>query len=368
VITEPTFSICIPNYNYGRYIGETIRSVLEQTYQNFEIIVADNASTDNSVEVVQSFKDPRIRLIQNRYNIGFAPNLQRVTMEARGDFINLLSSDDLMCPNALETYMQALQEVGWHGEPVVLMSDAYGIDEHSRFTRRIVKAADSFARVTTPPGEPSGHTSGLSYSQYRGRDVLRDGLRRLDTVGVFCTITYTRTLWEAVEGYNSVRTISPDKHFNYKLLSQDPRVIYVHEPLFCSRDYVSDNRAAVATTVRQAMDDYLYTLEYPEEFLRNLGLSKRHLQRTFLRRTLREVLVQLGQRNYPQAFRLFAFCFATYPGETITLPPAYLSGMLLALGPLALLIAPPLRQFYRRLLQPKPRFQQQRQPKLARTI
>ena len=102
-MNKPSFSICIPNYNYGDYIGETIQSVLNQSYQNFEIIVADNASTDNSVDVVKSFKDDRIRLIQNEINIGFSPNLQKATMYANGDFINLLSSDDLMKPNALET-------------------------------------------------------------------------------------------------------------------------------------------------------------------------------------------------------------------------------------------------------------------------
>lgn len=354
----PTFSICIPNYNYGRYIGETIQSVLDQTYQNFEIIVADNASTDNSVEVVQSFKDPRIRLIRNRYNIGFAPNLQRVTMEARNDFINLLSSDDLMRPEALETYVRSLQAACWQGEPVVLMSDAYGVDERKRFTRCMVKASDSFARVTIPANQGGNSGAGINYSQYRGLDVLRQAMRRLDTVGVFCTITYSRTLWQAVEGYNSVRTISPDKHFNYKLLSQNPQVIYVHEPLFCYRDYVSDNRAAVVTTIRQAMDDYLYTLEYADEFLKRLSLTRRDLRRAFLKRTLREALVQLGLMNYPQAFRLFAFCLATYPGETMTLPAAYVAGLLLALGPLALLVAPPLREFYRRALQCKPRAHQ----------
>ena len=61
-MTNISFSICIPNFNYAQYIGETIQSVLDQTYQNFEIIIADNASTDNSVEVVQSFDDNRIRL------------------------------------------------------------------------------------------------------------------------------------------------------------------------------------------------------------------------------------------------------------------------------------------------------------------
>ena len=53
----PFFSICIPNYNYARYVGETIQSVLDQSFQDFEVIVADNASTDDSVQVVRSFQD-----------------------------------------------------------------------------------------------------------------------------------------------------------------------------------------------------------------------------------------------------------------------------------------------------------------------
>src|SRR5689334_11988186 len=93
--TGPFFSVCIPCFNHGRYLGETISSVLEQDFDDFEVLVADNASTDNSKEVARSFCDPRIQLLENRYNIGFAPNLQRVTETAKGKFMILLSSDDL---------------------------------------------------------------------------------------------------------------------------------------------------------------------------------------------------------------------------------------------------------------------------------
>ena len=68
------FSICIPNYNYDQYIGETIQSVLDQDYGNFEIIIADNQSTDRSWGVIQEFaaKDNRVRAFQNAANLGFA--------------------------------------------------------------------------------------------------------------------------------------------------------------------------------------------------------------------------------------------------------------------------------------------------------
>ena len=88
------FSICIPNYNYGRYIGETIRSALDQ-HAEVEVLVADNASTDDSVAVVESVGDARVHLRRNSWNVGFAGNLDRACAGATGDRMILLSSDDL---------------------------------------------------------------------------------------------------------------------------------------------------------------------------------------------------------------------------------------------------------------------------------
>ena len=124
----PTFSICVPNYNYGHLINETIESVLAQTYGKFELIIVDNASTDNSLEVIKQYKDPRIRVYRNQYNIGFAPNLQRVTQYAQNEFINLLSSDDLMMPDALQTYADIIMEMPENRERLVLFSQAEGFD------------------------------------------------------------------------------------------------------------------------------------------------------------------------------------------------------------------------------------------------
>src|SRR5690349_11456063 len=170
----PTFSICIPNYNYGRYIGETIQSVLDQTYPNFEIIVADNASTDDSVSVVESFKDKRIRLVRNRYNIGFAPNLQRATECAQMQFINLLSSDDQMKPNALEVYAGILEGLGEQADRAVIYSDTEWFNERGEITMHGRKARDGF--YNEHRYVPSASTSEVDleaspYQIYRGRDV-----------------------------------------------------------------------------------------------------------------------------------------------------------------------------------------------------
>src|SRR5690349_18596953 len=126
--TFPFFSICIPNYNYGRYIGLTIQSVLDQSWPHFEIIVSDNASTDDSVSVVKSFSDPRIRLLQNPVNLGFASNLDHASETARGDYMMMLSSDDLMKPGALEIYAGLLHHYDAGDRQIVLSSGIEIID------------------------------------------------------------------------------------------------------------------------------------------------------------------------------------------------------------------------------------------------
>ncbi len=325
--TQPTFSICIPNYNYGRFIGDTIRSVLDQSYPHFEIIVADNASTDDSVEVVRSFDDPRIRLIENRYNVGFAPNLQRATMHARHDFVNLLSSDDQMKPGALATYAQLLGEMGAAAENTVLYSQAEIFDNDNRVWGVIEKAPDGYyirRRVLTD-AVPATIAEPAQPVRFRGHDVLADSLRRLRTFAPFLTIVYPRRLWEAVEGYTGVRTIGPDKHFNYKILALDPTVIYVPRILYRYRDFPSANRATQTTTLKQPIDDYLYTIEFRDETLVPLGLDRGILIRSFLDRVcLREGLSQFRHGNYRHAFRLLAFALASYPDEALRNPRFYL--------------------------------------------
>jgi glycosyltransferase involved in cell wall biosynthesis len=342
-LKQPFFSICVPNYNYGHFIGDTLKTILEQDYPHFEIIVADNASTDNSVEVVESFmaQDERIRLIRNRYNIGFAPNLQRATETAKGDFINLLSSDDQMKPGALRAYAEAIAAT--RREDAVIFSAVENFDNTDKAWRLTVKPDDGFyMSYATVDQAPSGDPQ-----VYEGKTVLADALKRLKTPMPFLSTVYSRSLWEAVEGYNSTRTIGPDKHFIYKVLSQNPAVIYIPRVLYRYRDYVSNNRAAQSTTLKQPIDDYLYTIEYRDDFLKELGLSRQTLIKTFIDRVcLREGLSQLGRRNYTHAFKLFAFAFASYPGAALRNKKTYGLGALLLTGPFATLIAPALLGVY----------------------
>src|SRR5574343_480869 len=117
------FSVCIPNFNYEGYIGRTIQSVLDQTYPELEIIIVDNASTDRSWDTIQTYvtKDSRVKAYRNSYNIGFAPNLDKAAQYAENEYIVVLSSDDLMMPDALNEYKNILEQLDTQNRDKILL-------------------------------------------------------------------------------------------------------------------------------------------------------------------------------------------------------------------------------------------------------
>jgi glycosyltransferase involved in cell wall biosynthesis len=104
---KPLVSVIIPNFNHGRFIGDAIRSVLKQDYRNFEIIVVDDGSTDNSREVVAQFSEQVHYIRQENQGLSAARNTG--IRAAKGAYIGLLDADDMYEPDFLSTLMSALQ-------------------------------------------------------------------------------------------------------------------------------------------------------------------------------------------------------------------------------------------------------------------
>lgn len=120
----PKVSVVIPTYNYARFLSESIQSVLDQTYTDFELVVVDDGSTDNTREVVESFHDPRIRYIYQE-NQGVSAAQNTGTNVSVGEYICGLGSDDMYLPMNLEMKVKILNscpEVG------LVCSDAYIFD------------------------------------------------------------------------------------------------------------------------------------------------------------------------------------------------------------------------------------------------
>lgn len=108
-------SIVMPSYNTGRFIAETIESVLAQTYPQWELLIVDDCSTDNTDDIVNKYlDDERIRYIKNSTNSGAAVSRNRALREVKGKWIAFLDSDDLWSPDKLEKQIRFMENNGYH--------------------------------------------------------------------------------------------------------------------------------------------------------------------------------------------------------------------------------------------------------------
>lgn len=112
--TSPLISVIMPAYNAGRFIAEAIMSVKDQTYTNWELLVLDDGSTDDTCAVVEKLaaEDPRIKLLPNAQNMGVAKTRNRGFDLCRGEYAALLDSDDRWYPNKLEKQLNLALQAG----------------------------------------------------------------------------------------------------------------------------------------------------------------------------------------------------------------------------------------------------------------
>jgi glycosyltransferase involved in cell wall biosynthesis len=108
----PRLTIGLPVYNGEKYLGEAIDALLGQSYEDFELIISDNASTDGTAEICQrsAQKDARVRYIRQPKNIGLAPNHNVVVEQARGELFKWAANDDLYARELIERCVEALDE------------------------------------------------------------------------------------------------------------------------------------------------------------------------------------------------------------------------------------------------------------------
>lgn len=95
-------SVCIPVYNGGAFIRQTILMVLNQNYDNMEVLVSDNASTDNTIEEIKKIQDKRVRLLQNKANLGMGGNWNSLLKQVKGDYVIIVCADDFLLPGAIK--------------------------------------------------------------------------------------------------------------------------------------------------------------------------------------------------------------------------------------------------------------------------
>ncbi|MCB0392289.1 MAG: glycosyltransferase [Bdellovibrionales bacterium] len=130
---KPLISLYLVNYNYGKYIEESIRSVLNQSYQNFELIIIDDGSEDNSYEIIQQYKSNSKVLTIFQKNKGLVRTNNVALSVARGKYIMRLDADDYLDPKALEKMCEKLEQ---ETDAVLVFPDYFIIDEHGEIVHQ----------------------------------------------------------------------------------------------------------------------------------------------------------------------------------------------------------------------------------------
>lgn len=200
----PRVSVIMPAYNAEKYIGAAVESVLTQIWQNWELIVINDGSTDSTAEAVKAHGDSRIVLISQE-NQGEAAARNAGLQRARGRYIGFLDADDLYLPNALSDHVSFLER---HPELDVSFSDGYFCDALGRHLMRL-----------------SEHRPG----PYTG-DILEPLILSASVIaGIICTLARRSTIEQYHVRFDTSLTIGPDWDFWIEL-ARHARFGYLDQP------------------------------------------------------------------------------------------------------------------------------------------
>lgn len=200
--TSPLVSIVLPTYKRAHLLAQAMRSVLDQTHGNLELIVVDDNSPDDTARVVSGFEDPRVRYVRNDPNLKLPRALNRGFSLARGSYLTWTSDDNLLAPTAIEKMVAALET----GDCDFVYADYWLFSEQD---------AD---------GNP------IAPQHHRLPDTLR--MEKGNHIGA-CFL-YTRRLYEAVGDYNPELFLVEDYDYFLRAAKQF-RFTHIPEPLYYFR-------------------------------------------------------------------------------------------------------------------------------------
>ena len=127
----PLVSVCVITYNSAKYILETLNSIEQQTYKNIELIISDDCSNDNTMDICQEWLDNhkerfiKTRILRSGKNTGISANCNRAYKTASGIWIKCIAGDDYLCPNAIETYINFIKNAS--ETPDIIFAKVYPI-------------------------------------------------------------------------------------------------------------------------------------------------------------------------------------------------------------------------------------------------
>jgi glycosyltransferase involved in cell wall biosynthesis len=309
------FSICIPNFNYARYLGLTLESVLRQTGAEFEICVADNHSDDGSQGLVREFaeRDARVRFKFNPTNVGFSDNLLAASQMAIGDWHILLSSDDIILDGALGVYQNFIAVVG-DERRFAFGSACDKIDGEGAKIGYVGPRRKMWRKEDLDI--PLSEKMGCEVYRVTSEEMMKRCFSTFYGFFNFASACYPAEAYAAVGGYIGGRMYGPDKWFHWRLLTTVDEVFFLNKPLFGYR-WHTQNQAALqqqSRALKYLVDEYRNVCESTPEMFRLAGLKPEGLPHNFMHEVVDKqafAALKSGQRG--EARRVLDFGKAAYP-------------------------------------------------------
>lgn len=262
--TAPQTSIALPVYNGERYLREALDSILGQTYDNFEIIITDNASTDATQAICTEYahNDPRVRYYRNPQNIGVYPNFELGISLARGIYFKWMAHDDQHDPHYLEMCTNLLT-----ADPTVALAHAQVafIDEHGTPTGQFEKDLSAAADAS-----PVTRFKAMTYTQHECTAIF--GVTRTELLGKTNLVT--------THYHGSDRALLAE-------LSLLGKIVHLPQTRFYNRQYATRESLRIAPLERKAHSPVPNLLLLHQDYR---AMINRHIQDERERKQLHALL------------------------------------------------------------------------------
>jgi glycosyltransferase involved in cell wall biosynthesis len=237
-MSKPLVSICIPTYNYRRFLPEALESAMRQTLRDLEIVVVDNHSDDGTMELLAEYarRDARVVAHRNTTNLGMTGNFNRCIELASGKYVKLLCADDVLGEACVERLVAALEE---HRDARLAGCARYYFREPGKPTRRQAYAA---ARRVVP-----------------GTDVIRECFFKGNLIGEPSAVLFRRA--DAAARFDASYLQAFDMELWFRLLN-DGWFAFVPEPLCGIREHPGSGTAGNLRTGKVTQDKLKLFAEY----------------------------------------------------------------------------------------------------------
>ncbi len=263
---RPLVSILIPTFNRAEYLGQAIDSALTQTYTNIEIIVHDDASTDDTPQLLKKYSDKRLRIIRTEDNHGMLGGWNYIVTKAKGDYIKFLASDDLLEPTCVEELVEAART---HPSVALITCQRKFIDEQGRVEKKM-----GFSdKDTIVNGKDHAHWI---------LTTLRENL-----IGEPTAVLYPTKLVKKAGEYD--RTFSQFADFEYWIrLLQFGDLVYVHKPLCSFRTHEGSNTSSAIRDGRFITEIFALISKYYDNsrYTKSFTLTRRDRDHVTTQKTL----------------------------------------------------------------------------------